>query len=211
MYELSLTRFTVCTKCGCTKPATLGFFPAEKRNRSGLRNQCRACQSVYNRNYFPKWYANGGREIHSAAHRLWVEANPESIRVFHKRYDQSEKGRQRAKRQAQSEKRREWTAKWRKGRPPTENDRSRRRRYTARKRGAAGSHTAEEIIQMYEDQDGICAYCECSLDSTYHVDHMIPLSRAGGNAWDNLAVTCAACNMSKGNQTTEEFWALLSS
>ncbi len=211
MYELSLTRFRTCTQCGCTKPATLTFFGSEKRTRVGLNSQCRVCRNLYSRSYFPTWYANGGKEIHSAAHRLWVKANPESIRALHKRYDQSEKGRQRNKRRDQSEKRREWTAKWRKGRVPTENDRSRRRRYTARKRGAAGSHTAEEISQMYEDQSGTCAYCECGLDGTYHVDHMIPLSRAGGNAWDNLAVTCAACNMRKGDQTTEEFWALLSS
>ncbi len=43
---------------------------------------------------------------------------------------------------------------------------------------------------MIQDQSGVCAYCESTLNGNYHVDHMIPLSRGGRNTWSNLAITC---------------------
>ncbi len=75
----------------------------------------------------------------------------------------------------------------------------------ARKKLADGSHTSEEVRQMVRDQRGVCAYCESSFSGSYHVDHMIPLSRGGCNDWTNLAITCGDCNRSKGSMTVEEF------
>jgi 5-methylcytosine-specific restriction endonuclease McrA len=81
------------------------------------------------------------------------------------------------------------------------------RNWRARKKLADGSHTSEEVQQMVRDQGGVCAYCELSLNGSYHVDHMIPLSRGGRNDWTNLAITCGNCNLSKGSMTLEEFFA----
>lgn len=64
---------------------------------------------------------------------------------------------------------------------------------------------AEDITQMLMDQDGKCAYCECDILEGYHVDHMTPLSLDGSNSWDNIALTCPSCNLSKRNKTAEEF------
>jgi 5-methylcytosine-specific restriction endonuclease McrA len=79
------------------------------------------------------------------------------------------------------------------------------RRYKARKREAGGDHTPDEVWLMYEDQGGLCAYCEAPLLGTFEVDHMIPLSRGGANDWSNLAVTCVSCNRRKHANTAEEF------
>jgi 5-methylcytosine-specific restriction endonuclease McrA len=76
----------------------------------------------------------------------------------------------------------------------------------ARKKLADGSHTSKEVRQMVRDQGGVCAYCESSLSGSYHVDHMIPLSRGGRNDWTNLAIACRNCNLSKGSMTVEEFF-----
>jgi 5-methylcytosine-specific restriction endonuclease McrA len=76
----------------------------------------------------------------------------------------------------------------------------------ARKKLADGSHTSKEVRQMVRDQGGVCAYCESSLSGSYHVDHMIPLSRGGRNDWTNLAIVCRNCNLSKGSMTVEEFF-----
>jgi 5-methylcytosine-specific restriction endonuclease McrA len=59
---------------------------------------------------------------------------------------------------------------------------------------------------MLRDQGAVCAYCTMSLNGGYHVDHMIPLSRGGRNDWTNLAISCRACNLSKGSITVEEFF-----
>jgi 5-methylcytosine-specific restriction endonuclease McrA len=73
--------------------------------------------------------------------------------------------------------------------------------------GAQGSYTSAEIAQMYEDQGGLCAYCETPLFGAFHADHMVPLSRGGRNDWTNLAVACAECNLRKSTKTAEEFMA----
>jgi 5-methylcytosine-specific restriction endonuclease McrA len=72
---------------------------------------------------------------------------------------------------------------------------------------ADGSHTSEEVREMRRDQGGVCAYCTAPLSGSYHVDHMLPLSRGGRNDWTNLAITCGSCNLAKGSMTVEEFLA----
>jgi 5-methylcytosine-specific restriction endonuclease McrA len=46
-------------------------------------------------------------------------------------------------------------------------------------------------------------YCgKKTLDLT--LDHVIPRSRGGSNAWDNLVAACADCNRKKGDRTPSE-------
>lgn len=68
-----------------------------------------------------------------------------------------------------------------------------------------GELSADEVIQMYDDQQGLCAYCETPLFGNYHLDHMLPISRGGTHYWHNVAITCPSCNMSKHAKTAEEF------
>lgn len=79
------------------------------------------------------------------------------------------------------------------------------RLYWSRKRASGGTHTPDEIWQMVDDQQGLCAYCETPLFGTYHIDHMIPVSRGGTDDWTNLAIACPTCNISKSARTVEEF------
>jgi 5-methylcytosine-specific restriction endonuclease McrA len=79
------------------------------------------------------------------------------------------------------------------------------RNWRARRRLADGSHTSEEVHDMVRDQGSVCAYCESSLNGSYHVDHMIPLSHGGRNDWTNLAIVCGNCNLSKVSMTVEKF------
>ncbi len=178
MYELSLTRFKACTKCSCTKPVTAQFFPLDKRIRSGLGSRCKTCRNAESRYYGPLWYANGGKAKSYKWNRAWIAAHPEASADHKRRYWRSEKGR----------------ANWVRGR--------------ARRLGAEGSHTATELLSMYRDQGGVCAYCETALNDSHTVDHMIPLSRGGRNDWSNLAIVCAPCNGSKYTKTVEEFFDL---
>lgn len=83
---------------------------------------------------------------------------------------------------------------------------------TARRRvrlSLAGGETSAAVIeQMVMDQDNKCAYCAEELVEQFHIEHMIPVSRGGNGDWTNIAITCQACNLSKGNKTLEEFWLL---
>lgn len=82
-------------------------------------------------------------------------------------------------------------------------------RRRARQLSAGGTYTVAEIQQMYNDQGGLCAYCEMPLRLVYEVDHMMPLSRGGQNDWTNLAVVCPSCNRTKSDKTTEQFMYLI--
>jgi 5-methylcytosine-specific restriction endonuclease McrA len=47
-----------------------------------------------------------------------------------------------------------------------------------------------------------CQYCGSQEALT--LDHVVPRSRGGRDAWDNLVAACTPCNNRKGNKTPEE-------
>ena len=50
-----------------------------------------------------------------------------------------------------------------------------------------------------------CQYCHKTLASgELTLDHVIPRSRAGESAWENLVACCHLCNNRKGSRTPEE-------
>ena len=54
-----------------------------------------------------------------------------------------------------------------------------------------------------------CQYChralgELRLRECLTRDHLVPLSRGGGNAWTNVVTACSTCNTRKGNRLPEE-------
>jgi 5-methylcytosine-specific restriction endonuclease McrA len=51
-----------------------------------------------------------------------------------------------------------------------------------------------------------CAYCHGSAET---IDHVLPRSRGGRHAWDNVVAACARCNHTKGDKTPAELgWRL---
>ena len=50
-----------------------------------------------------------------------------------------------------------------------------------------------------------CQYCHKTMPSSeMTLDHVIPRSRSGESAWENLVACCHHCNNRKGNRTPEE-------
>ena len=50
-----------------------------------------------------------------------------------------------------------------------------------------------------------CQYCGRRFPvAELSIDHVVPVSRGGGNAWDNLVCACVGCNTRKGNRTPRE-------
>lgn len=50
-----------------------------------------------------------------------------------------------------------------------------------------------------------CQYCGRRFSvSELSIDHVTPVSRGGGNTWDNLVCACVRCNTRKGNRTPRE-------
>jgi len=69
--------------------------------------------------------------------------------------------------------------------------------YTARQLGAyvAPVHRAE----ILERDLGLCGICGDAVDpASYHVDHVIPMTKGGTHEPDNVQVAHPLCNLSKG-------------
>lgn len=77
---------------------------------------------------------------------------------------------------------------------------------------AEGDFTENDLKQIYDEQNGKCAYCGISvyweIPKDIHVDHIHPLSRGGTNWPHNICLACASCNLTKGEKTVSE-WELV--
>ena len=52
-----------------------------------------------------------------------------------------------------------------------------------------------------------CQYC--GSDRHLTVDHVVPRSKGGGDTWDNVVTSCAACNRKKGDRLPHHVGFLL--
>ncbi len=60
-------------------------------------------------------------------------------------------------------------------------------------------------VQVRQRAGDLCEYCHTSEQWQYvpfTVDHIIPLSKGGVNALENLALACFHCNRRKSNRLT---------
>lgn len=51
-----------------------------------------------------------------------------------------------------------------------------------------------------------CRYCGAT-DTSFHVDHIKPVSKGGRDELSNLATACVRCNLGKGSKTLQEWRA----
>lgn len=82
-----------------------------------------------------------------------------------------------------------------------EKRKSHNNNWKSRRLGNGGTYTADDIDRIFKHQCGKCAYflvCGARISSaTFHIDHIVPLSRGGRNDARNLQLLCASCNLRK--------------
>lgn len=90
-----------------------------------------------------------------------------------------------------------------------EKSRMRVKARARRLKNAIGTFSPKDVQRLYDEQEGLCAYCGIRVYITIagdtHVDHIFPLARGGTNWPDNLCIACQTCNVSKGDSTVEEW------
>ncbi len=54
---------------------------------------------------------------------------------------------------------------------------------------------------VFARDESLCQYCGDRADS---IDHVVPRSRGGEHAWDNVVAACRPCNLRKGDRYLHE-------
>jgi 5-methylcytosine-specific restriction endonuclease McrA len=62
---------------------------------------------------------------------------------------------------------------------------------------------------LFARDDYTCQYCGRNQADLRHRecltrDHLVPISRGGGNEWHNVVTACSSCNTKKGNRLPDE-------
>lgn len=79
-----------------------------------------------------------------------------------------------------------------------------------------GTHKPSEWYALFRKVKGRCYYCKIETDfittprlDPRHTekDHLIPVSRGGSDAIENIVVSCRRCNMEKSTMTAAEYRA----
>lgn len=185
-----------CSKCEKWYPETDEYFGVRSDNGL-LCSWCKNCrretfrERMRNKRQDPEYVASElakGQEYYRIPEirkrnieysRKWREDNIEHRRSYEYVYERTEKRRQ--------------------------DRRARNHTMRAMRNSAEGTHTREDIEQLYASQKGKCWWCGKKLKGKYEVDHRIPLSRGGTNRANNLCLTCQPCNRSKNSKLPHEW------
>lgn len=160
---------------------------SQRTYRKGNPEKIREYQRMYRQYNFEKV---------SDSQKRWRRAHPEKQREYGRRYAEAHPER-RAKQYRESNKR------YKKNHP--DRVRLQWRNVNARRRGAAGTHSTEDVLVQLKRQKGRCYYCGEKVGDTYHVEHVVPLSRGGSNDPDNIVIACLRCNLSKSDRMPHEW------
>jgi len=198
-----------CPRCKLFYPLTKDYFRVSKREKHGLTHACRECLKKQDLEYLDR-----NREKNKATSKARYYAKPEARKKYHddnlehilqyKREYRKSHPEQTKKNKSESQKRH----------PESRNQRSKRYRENhpeiarlrfrvdaMKRRVKMGNFERSDLMAMYEDQEHRCAYCGItlfwSIPNDIHVDHIKPVTKGGTNDIDNLALTCADCNLSK--------------
>lgn len=198
-----------CSKCGWEGPLD-GFYANQGTCKECYKAKVRAYRAAnpdkLKAQRAKRYWANP--EIHREASTKWRLANPDKVKEMNASW-------YKANSEASNEQSRQWhidhpeeskqqKAAWSKAHPEIVRASATKRRVL--KLAYEGQHyTGADVKRLLIEQGNLCAYCETGLE-TYHVDHVVPLSKGGGNGPDNICLACPSCNLSKHNKLLGVEW-----
>lgn len=187
-----------CPKCKKAFPIGTDHFFRSKRFKDGYGPYCKECAK--------RWYVDNAIRVKEYQQRYY-HAN-------HERMLEKAKETRRKNLQRHSSYCRDYYAEHRQRILEQKRDYARRnhdklkntwRARRAREMGASGHHTAEDVALIRKSQNGRCWWCGKKIVGMGHIDHIQPLARGGTNNANNLCLSCAKCNISKGAKLPSEF------
>lgn len=197
---------TLCHKTcgGCGIEQLAENFWRQRQSADGLNPWCKDCHRKWrqeNREQVRKndrrRYAENPERERERAQR-WREANRETVNERAKTYYQENNGLERAR-----ERRRKDPERFRAAvRRSYQKNRAKRLDWAHRRRlivdsGEVSLGALDALLASP------CSYCGAT--ERIEIDHVIPLSRGGTHAEENLTSACRSCNASKGNRLLAEW------
>lgn len=173
----------------------------EKYHAAGRRYYARNLEKEHARRH--SYYALN-RERESERNRRYREEHPERRKATEAAYRARNREKERARaaryRKEHPDRRKAACKSWYEQNKEQAFAQARQRR--GRKLNAPGNGIDERLIyRLFKRR---CAYCGTRLHyherGTWHIDHVVPLSKGGADDNDNAALACAPCNLSKGNR-----------
>lgn len=191
-----------CPQCGETKPLTEFYKNASRKD--GLSVYCKQCIKENSHEYHQR-----NKDQQKNRLNRWRKDNREYVRKRDQQYRKDnpeiEFRKQKKYRETHKEQLYLKGKKYREEHNDYFNNKYRERKLTLLN-VSDGTVTLEAEKMLYEQQNGICAYCGCHLeDSGKHLDHIVPISRGGLHTITNVHWTCPTCNLSKGDKLEEEW------
>lgn len=200
-----------CRKCG--KELPLNNFSPDKKSRDGLGSYCKACKCQQSKEWRQKnreraninksTYAQKNPEKVKRSKQNWSKNNPE----YHTNYQITyyplnkhrilETGGKWSK--GNREKRQETAKRWYYSHPLEARELANRRRDLQNRNPVSYAEVLE--------RDGyVCHICGKTVElNKINFDHIAPISKGGRHEINNIAVSHAFCNQSKGNKTMAEY------
>jgi 5-methylcytosine-specific restriction endonuclease McrA len=83
----------------------------------------------------------------------------------------------------------------------TQAEKTAKKRYMSQRRSQFGKLKAARVLALIERDGYICRYC--GSQKNLEIDHIVPLSKGGGDALKNLQFLCPSCNRRKNDQFTD--------
>lgn len=78
--------------------------------------------------------------------------------------------------------------------------------YKAKRRAKERSGDSAYVVHAWaQSQKKVCYWCDESCESSYHIDHFVPLARGGEHRVGNLVISCPPCNLRKNARDPYEF------
>ena len=189
--SILFNRPKTCKRCGVEKLAT--EFREYNSGRLWRSPHCCSCEVIL---------AAEAKARIEASQQKWLGANPNYRREYGRRWYAANPERAKAKlyrwRAKHPEVFREIGRRYQKNNP--ERVRSTQHTARARRRGAEGFHTAEDIARIRTFQKDRCAHpwCKRKLRGKGHRDHKVSLACGGSNWPENIQLLCGPCNLKKG-------------
>jgi len=192
-------KFKVCIKCGKNLPATAEYFSLRKDSRDGLRNECKKCRGLYN-----KQYKKDNEKVINDYHKEYRKINRDKAIKYMQTYGPINY----KKNKVEIDKRHViYNRAYIKTQHGKELDRAKRYKRKAMNFLNGGSYTPKQWKECLLYFDNRCAYSgELLKPYNTHVEHIIPISKEGTNYIWNICPSINYVNLSKNNKDMEQWY-----